>query len=377
MEETTNVTDTQEQPQMPNLGFERVTDDVNNTENHEQETTEEKKSSVTWDIDEDDLGIPAEETADETEKFNKEDTPLYIPELKEKYGIEKEDLSKFSEYKDSFGKFSELKSVLEDEDVKTFLDFKKNGGTLADFIEASRIDVAKFTDEQLVKMSIEADLKGQGIVNNLEKHINTTYNKEFGKELERINAELAELEDDEFESDENGERKAELELEKEKIESKIAKIVETQKKLLEDKKVDIMKNNNNQSQINYEERAEKFRTFLNDGIDKAKELKLKLNDGQVVDIPKEEFKAIAQGVLMQEQTEEGVPFIYLQGHNTYEVVTALYLKKNIDKIVSNAVSKAVVQKEKALIAEYNNKQVPTFKDNHIDTKQSNVIVEYD
>ena len=372
-----NVTDIQEQHQIPDLGFERLTEETVNTENQEvvpTETTEEKKS-VIWNIDEDEfeeVELPEKPKAETTE-----DTPLYIPELKEKYGIEKEDLSKFSEYKDSFGKFSELKSVLEDEDVKTFLDFKKNGGTLADFVEASRIDVAKFTDEQLVKMSIEADLKGQGIVNNLEKHINTTYNKEFGKELERINAELAELEDDEFESDDNGERKAELELEKEKIESKIAKIVETQKKLLEDKKVDIMKNNNNQPQINYEERAEKFRTFLNDGIDKAKDLKLKLNDGQVVDIPKEEFKAIAQGVLMQEQTEEGVPFIYLQGHNTYEVATALYLKKNIDKIVSNAVSKAVVQKEKALMAEYNNKQVPTFRDKHIDTKQSNVIVEYD
>lgn len=340
----TNVTEIEEQG-----NFKLVDDNsfVENTNNTETSFIEEQQDQRT-----------------------QETIPTYIPELKEKYNVEvdEDNLKRFSDYKTAFEQYEQVKPLLDDEEIKQIIDLKKQGGTINDFIEATQIDTSKYSDEDLLKMKIKAELQEKGIKDDIELLTNAQFKKLYINTQKEIDDRIAEI-DEELELGEDDtllEEKAQLMLKKHEINHAKDEIIQAQKKSLEDKKINLL-NKHKESQSFEQEMEAKIDTFKQEFTQKLDGLdtKLNFNDGKAsFDLDKKELLSVSENIVLQETMPDGqTPFLWVKGYDATELAKAISVYKNLDTIISDATTK----KELELDALYNNRQVPNLKHRHIDS----------
>jgi hypothetical protein len=301
--------------------------------------------------------------------------PTYLTEIKDKFGVELDEdtITNIPNYKTAFEEYSNLKPILEDEEFKQILDFKKNGGTVSDFISASQIDLSKYTDVDLIKLHIREDLESKGYTKDLDTIVESTYRINFEKKSKNIDNRLSEINSElEFGEDENLiEERDNLILEKLNIENTITNNINAQKQKLEQKKVELLTPKAKEQPENIEEKIDSFRQDYTKQLENL-DTKLNLLDGKFqFELDKKELTSVSEHILLQESMEDGkTPFVYLQGIDSKEVAKALYVSKNLDTIVS----KAVAQKELEMDSLYNNKHIPNLKNVHYDNGNSKVEI---
>ncbi|HMW95428.1 MAG TPA: hypothetical protein PKG56_00250 [Chitinophagaceae bacterium] len=292
-------------------------------------------------------------------------------QIKEQFGVELDEqtIKNIPDYRSGFEEYSNLKPLLEDEEFKQVLDFRKNGGSLSDFIQAQNLDSSKLSDEDLIKLGIKEEFINNGY--NDESKIDNIVNAQFRKSyqnketelknrLEAINEELEDGEDVELENERD-----DIELELTNLDIAKNKIIKAQKEKIENQKAKIT--NNHKSKENYEaELIEKSQAFQSELKTKIQNLdtKYQISKDISLDLNKEDLSKISENILFQETMEDGkTPFVYLQGISSDELSKALYFYQNLDTIIP----KLLAEKELEIDNLYNNRHVPQFKNKHIDT----------
>lgn len=326
--------------------------DTDHAQAQENTTTNEISTDVSVAIADDDKNVP-----------------LYIPEIKEKFGIEvdEDNLKRFSDYKSAYDEYEQVKPILDDEEIKQILEFKKQGGSINDFIEATQIDISKYSDEDLIKMQLQNELQENGITKDLDLITNAKYKKLFANAEKEIDSRIEEI-DEELqlgEDDDLIQEKSQLLLKKSELEIAKNDIISKQKEKLESKKINLL-NKHKESQNFETEMEAKIDTFKQGFNQKLNQLdtKLNFNDGKIsFDLDKKELLGISENIVLQETMEDGkTPFVWLKGIDSEDITKALSVYKNLDKIVSDA----IVKKELELDALYNNRQIPNLKNKHIE-----------
>lgn len=288
-------------------------------------------------------------------------------QIKEQFGVELDEqtIKNIPDYKSSFDEYNNLKPLLDDEEFKQVLDFRKNGGSLSDFIQAQNLDSSKLSDEELIKLQIKDDFISNGYVDEtkIDNIVNAQFRKSYqNKETElreRLNAINEELEDG-FDSDLEIERD-DIELELTNLDIAKNKIIKEQKEKIENQKAKISNNQKN-NEAELMEKAKIFQEQLKESI-KNLDTKHQISKDILIDLNREDLSKISENILLQETMEDGkTPFLYLQGINSEELSKALYFYQNLGTIIP----KLLTEKELELDSLYNNKHVPQFKNRHID-----------
>lgn len=292
-------------------------------------------------------------------------------QIKEQFGVELDEqtIKNIPDYKSSFEEYSSIKPLLEDEEFKQVIDFRKNGGSLSDFIQAQNLDSSKLSDEDLIKLGIKEDFINNGYSDEtkIDNIVNAQFRKSYqNKEIElknrlaEINEELEEGSDVDLETERD-----DIELELTNLDIAKNKIIKVQKEKIENQKAKIT--NNHKSKENYEaemmEKAKNFQEQLKTSINNL-DTKHQISKDISLDLNREDLSKISENILFQETMEDGkTPFVYLQGVNSEELSKALYFYKNLDTIIP----KLLAEKELEIDNLYNNRHVPQFKNKHIDT----------
>lgn len=298
-----------------------------------------------------------------------DETPTYLKEIKTLKGIDltDEDITNIESYKSAFNNYNQIAPILDDAEIKQIIEYKKQGGTLSDFIEGTKIDTSKLTEEQLILQGIQRELADAGIVDGIEELAGAKYRVEIANKQSQIANRLNEISEELSFDNDNEDLIAErdsLLVQQFNINKQKKELSDREREYLESKKINLL--TPKKEEVKTEDISAKLNEYRERQINELKEIdtKLKLLDGKFeFDIKHDDLLTTSQHILLQEPMDDkGTPMVYLQGLGANDITKALYVYNNLQTIVANAVA----TKELELDQMYNNKHVPNLKDKHYD-----------